>query len=109
MATLRGYLFSSARLEQTILAGSFVWRRAGLEPKLYRRTAMQGQGIMPHKETEAAARARSDGTSFTSLVLVVAVLLAIAAFFVVTTAPLTQLLGESGYAAVAAFHGLSAG
>jgi len=62
---------------------------------------MQGSKIVPQAERE--------GTSTTSLVLVVGVLLAIAAFFVVTTASLDPLLGESSYAAISAFHGLSAG
>jgi hypothetical protein len=70
---------------------------------------MQRQDILPQKQAEAAAEARREGASITSLVLVVGVLLAIAAFFVVTTAPLDLLLGEGGYAAIAAFHGLSAG
>jgi hypothetical protein len=70
---------------------------------------MQGQDILPQKQAEAATETRREGTSITSLVLVVGVLLAIAAFFVITTAPLEQLLGESSYAAIAAFHGLSAG
>jgi hypothetical protein len=70
---------------------------------------MQGQGTFPQKKTETATETRRESTSITSLVLVVGVLLAIAAFFVIVTAPLEMLLGESGYAPIAAFHGLSAG
>jgi len=70
---------------------------------------MQGQGIFPKEKGVATAAPRRESASLVSLVLVVGVLLAIAAFFVIVTAPLEALLGESGYAAIAAFHGLSAG
>src|SRR5215216_3927312 len=71
--------------------------------------AMQGQNILPQKQVEAVAEARRESTSITGLVLVIGVLLAVAGAFVVMTAPLDQLLGEGSYAAVSAFHGLSAG
>ena len=70
---------------------------------------MQGQEVLPQSESKVVQQHKRDGRSITSLVLVVGVLLAIAAFFVVTTAPLQSLLGESSYAAISAFHGLSAG
>lgn len=50
-----------------------------------------------------------EGRSYTSLALVVAVLLAIAAFLIATTAPLQKLLGDSSWAFIGAYHGLSAG
>ena len=70
---------------------------------------MQGQSALPQQEGKLVTQAQREGTSVTSIVLVVGVLLAIAAFFVVVTAPLEAILGESSYAAISAFHGLSAG
>jgi hypothetical protein len=70
---------------------------------------MQGHSILPQQQGEEPTGARREGASIASLVLVVGVLLAIAAFFVVTTAPLELLLGQGGYVVIAAFHGLSAG
>lgn len=70
---------------------------------------LHGQSVMPKSDRDAAAQPQRESFSITSLILVVGVLLAVAAFFVVTTAPLEALLGESSYAVISAFHGLSAG
>lgn len=48
-------------------------------------------------------------SSYISLGLVVVVLLAVGAFLIVTTVPFEKLLGDSSWAMIGAFHGLSAG
>lgn len=56
----------------------------------------------------AVSRQQREGVSLTSLFLVAGVILVIAAFIIITTAPFGALLSMSNYTPIAAFHGLSA-